>query len=273
MVCDVDPPVQESEKEDFIEDRLRNASSDKIAIVLVGGPGSGKSVGKGETIRLMKKEEEDFANIDPDEILTGLYNNNNNCYGEVAEVNNKSFDLAMEQNKNIIFDGTGRNFEWYSANVIQRLKKNGYTVNLVIVMNNPENVFKRIERRASQTGRDVDKEYTESVYKALEEAIPQYRGLSCDYVDNIYVFDNSKHSISLNAVNACKDGKIVSSGTITEQTDLSGSQESYLGGKKKSKKNVKKSKKNVKKSKKKIKKSKKKIKKSKKNIKKIKKEC
>ena len=120
MACDITPTTDEVDS--FLDDRLKNASADKIAIVLVGGPGSGKSGAKLDTVRLLEKEPHEFVNIDPDEILTKLFNNNTKCYEKVSVINNKSYEMAIEQNKNIIFDGTGRNFEWYSQNVIKKLK-------------------------------------------------------------------------------------------------------------------------------------------------------
>ena len=162
MSCDITPPS--SEVDVFLENRLKDADVDKIAIVLVGGPGSGKSGAKIKTVQLLGKQLSNFVNIDPDEILTTLFDNNTNCYDKVSVINNKSYEMAIEQNKNIIFDGTGRNFEWYSTNVIKRLKDLDYVVNLVIVMNEADIVLNRIAERARQTGRHVNTTYMKSVY-------------------------------------------------------------------------------------------------------------
>lgn len=189
MSCDITPPS--SEVDVFLENRLKDADVDKIAIVLVGGPGSGKSGAKIKTVQLLGKKLSNFVNIDPDEILTTLFDNNTNCYDKVSVINNKSYEMAIEQNKNIIFDGTGRNFEWYSTNVIKRLKDLDYVVNLVIVMNEADIVLNRIAERARQTGRHVNTTYMKSVYKALNEAIPQYLSLDCLYSNNIFLYDNT----------------------------------------------------------------------------------
>ena len=184
-MCSINP--EQSTINDFIDSRLASATSEKIAIVMVGGPGSGKSSGKSQTITYLKKQPKNFVNIDPDEIITNIFNNDTNCYTPVEKINNESFKMAIAQNKNIVFDGTGRNFEWYSKNVIKLLKDLGYNVNLVVVSNN----VKRIQKRAEEEGRNVNAQYTTQVYKTLETAIAQYLDLDCDFTDNIFLYDNS----------------------------------------------------------------------------------
>ncbi len=56
----------------------------RIPIVLVGGPVSGKSAGKIQTIQRMDKQFKNFCDIDPDEILTKLFENENGCYDKVT---------------------------------------------------------------------------------------------------------------------------------------------------------------------------------------------
>uniref|UniRef100_A0A6C0KS09 Zeta toxin domain-containing protein n=1 Tax=viral metagenome TaxID=1070528 RepID=A0A6C0KS09_9ZZZZ len=201
MSCDITPKIEVVDA--FLEDRLKDASADKIAIVLVGGPGSGKSGAKLDTVQLLEKEQHEFINIDPDEILIKLFNNNTNCYDKVSVINNKSYEMAIKQNKNIIFDGTGRNFEWYSENVIKRLKDLGYVVNLVIVMNDVDVVLNRIAERARQTGRNVNTNYMKTVYTALNEAIPKYLSLDCLYSNNIFLYDNT-NTLHLVYTSSCK---------------------------------------------------------------------
>lgn len=189
MKCDITP--NEEDVSLFLKERLQDASADKIAIVLVGGPGSGKSGAKQAVIQLLEKEPRAFVNIDPDEILTKLFNNNRKCYDEVNVINNESFKEAIKQNKNIIFDGTGRNFDWYSKHVIKKLKDLEYNVNLVIVMNDVDTVLNRIAERARTTGRNVNRDYMKQVYTSLNEAIPKYLSLDCLYSDNIFLYDNT----------------------------------------------------------------------------------
>ena len=204
--CNINVTVNEIQ--DFINKRLIvTGVQDKTAIVMVGGPGSGKSSGKEETLLNLGKKNNEFVNIDPDEILTTLFNNNNDCRSQVNKINDDSFGLSIEQDKNIIFDGTGKDFNWYSKNVIELLTNKGYKVHLVIVNNDVNTVLSRIEERAQRTGRYVNKNYTETVYTELDKAIPRYLGLTCESVNgNIYLYDNSSQ-LKLVYSTYCKDNE------------------------------------------------------------------
>jgi hypothetical protein len=48
-MCDIE--INDSQTEDFIKKRFLNKKQGKIAIVMVGGPGSGKSSGKQDTLK------------------------------------------------------------------------------------------------------------------------------------------------------------------------------------------------------------------------------
>lgn len=150
MSTDCNINVPELISKFFINDRLRSASNEKIAIVLVGGPGSGKSNGKSEAVKDIGKSLENFANIDIDEILTNLFKSNNNCYEKARSINKDSFLEAIKKEKNIIFDGTGRIFDRYSNNVIKKLKDHGYTVHLVIVISNVNKALSRIKTKREE---------------------------------------------------------------------------------------------------------------------------
>lgn len=203
--CKVD--TSEDAKNEFIKERLKDAKPEQKAIVLVGGPGSGKSAGKSQTIKLMGEELNHFANIDPDEILTKLFGNDNGCYDRVIPINNESFDLALKNKKNVVFDGTGRDFDWYSENVLKRLKNNRYEVHLVIVSNNISVGLARAAERQRQNisnkSRGVDESYAKKAYNDLSYAIPKYLSLDCDYADYIYFYDNTQSEISLSLHTGC----------------------------------------------------------------------
>ena len=73
----------DTEIDTFINERLINAKTDKEAIVLVGGPGSGKSSRKPVVFSNLNKNIEYFANIETDEIISKLFNNDEKCRQKV----------------------------------------------------------------------------------------------------------------------------------------------------------------------------------------------
>lgn len=184
----------EEEIQTFIAKRLTTTNESvykHVAIVLVGGPGSGKSLIKNNILEKLNMPIGDFVNIDPDEILTWLFLNDNRCRKKVNEINDFIYETAINEKKNIIFDGTGKDFNWYSEHLLKRLTDEGYSVNLAISIGNVDEALKRIRERAALTGRDVSDEYTVSVYDSLHKTIPQYVSLDCKYVNTrIFVFNN-----------------------------------------------------------------------------------
>lgn len=185
-MCNITP--SDIDITNFLKNRYKNTKAEGLAIILVGGPGSGKSNAKIECLKLLQKTIDDFVNIDPDEILTSLFKNTLSCYDKVSVINNQSFDYAIDNNLNIVFDGTGKNFEYYVNNVLSRLKQKSYTLHLVIVINNINIVKSRIRDRASNTGRNVNDKYLTDTYELLNQAIPKYISLDCMHADNIYIY-------------------------------------------------------------------------------------
>ena len=73
--CKINPSEGEINK--FIDNRIQGKSQNKVAIIMVGGPGSGKSSGRDKTLEMLEMKFEQFVNIDPDEIIGSLFNNDN----------------------------------------------------------------------------------------------------------------------------------------------------------------------------------------------------
>lgn len=186
----------------FLTERIEKAATNKIAIVLVGGPGSGKTSAIQATLKSLNEEQHNFINVDVDEIITNLFRNNTLCYNKAYVINNKLFIQGIEGSRNIILNGTGKDFNLWSG-YITKLKAFGYTVNLTIVMNKENVVYNRIKDRAVEIGRDVKRGYRLQAYKKLELAIPKYIALSCDMANNIYLYDNSEESIRLVMKTSC----------------------------------------------------------------------
>jgi hypothetical protein len=204
-MCDI--VVSEEDKNIFIEKRLANKkkNKNKIAIVLVGGPGSGKSTEALQgTMNELDLNESDFVKIDPDEILTTLYNNNNKCYGsDLLKINNKSFTMAQAEGYNLVFDGTGKNKDWYIANVFNVLKNNNYKIYLTITLARIEDVLRRLNIRKEETGRTVDEWYVRDVYDKLDKVIGDYINMPCNQVNKIFLYDNTGSTAKLHLRTSC----------------------------------------------------------------------
>ncbi len=189
-------PIQE-EIYKYINNKLLNIKRNKSAIIMVGGPGSGKTSGVKIVLDMTKKDLDDYVIVSPDDVLEDFFNSDRTKYPEAIKINNQLYEKALKNNNNIIFDRTGTNFEDYYANVISRIKDSGYNVVLCIVYNNYTNAKNRIEERTAKTGRAVDKVYARSSYRDLTFNIPKYIALNCQKVDEIFCFDNTSTSIEV----------------------------------------------------------------------------
>ena len=189
-------PAQE-EIDRYINNKLLNIKRNKNAIIMVGGPGSGKTSGIKIVLDMTKKNLDDYVIISPDDVLEDFFNSDRTKYAGANKINNQLYDKALANNYNIIFDRTGTNFEDYYTSVISRIKDNGYNVVLCIVYNNYTNAKDRIEQRTIATGRAVNEGYAKKSYRDLTFNIPKYIALNCQKVDEIFCFDNTSTSIEV----------------------------------------------------------------------------
>ena len=189
--------ITQEEIDRYINNKLLNAKKGKSAIIMVGGPGSGKSSGIKVLLDMTKKKLDDYVIINPDDVLEVFFNSDIKKYDEANIINEKLYETALKNNYNIIFDRTGTNFEVYYNTVISRIKDRRYNVILCIVYNNYTNVKNRIEKRTAKTGRAVNENYAKSSYRDLTFNIPKYIKLNCQKVDDIFCFDNTSTSIEL----------------------------------------------------------------------------
>lgn len=187
--CPIFP--SEEDKEIFLRERFRNKKKGNIAIVTVGGPGSGKTTVKKDTILQLGLNINDFVNIDRDEITTLLFQNKHKCADQVKIINHQSFKKAYLEKYNLIFDGTGKNFSKHYKSVIQLLKVHGYTIYLCIVHNDIDVAFERIKLRALETGRRIPIKRVKSFYETLDPHIIDYLNIPCEDVDGIFLYDNT----------------------------------------------------------------------------------
>ena len=190
----------------YISDKLESVKREKKAIIMVGGPGSGKTSGLNILINMLKKNKDDFVSIDPDDILSTFFNSNRKYYHKVEPINNALYEKTLEGNYNLIFDRTGTNFVSYYNSVIKKIKAEGYNIVLCVVYNNYYNVKSRLKKREAETGRAVNETYARNSYRDLTFNIPKYVNLNCDDADDIFVFDNTSTNIELIYRSQCNGG-------------------------------------------------------------------
>lgn len=204
-----DPSEQEIDA--YIRDKLRTVKKEKHAIIMVGGPGSGKTSGINIVLNMVKKDYSDYVAINPDDALEMFYKSDIGYYTGANKINDLLYETALNTNCNIIFDRTGTNFEVYNSTVISKIKSKGYKIVLCIVYNNYTSASIRIKKRAAETGRNVDEIYARGSYRDLTFNIPKYIALHCQNVDEIFCFDNTAKSIELIYRSTCNNGmKMVS---------------------------------------------------------------
>jgi predicted ABC-type ATPase len=211
------PPKKESPKKDpseqeierYITHKIRNAKKDKHAIIMVGGPGSGKTSGANIVLNMVKKEYSDYVLINPDDALEVFFNSDRRFYSGANPINDLLYERALNTNCNVIIDRTGTNFEVYNSTVISKIKNKGYKVVLCIVYNNYASASIRIKKREAETGRAVNEAYARGSYRDLTFNIPKYIALHCQDVDDIFCFDNTSSSIELLYRSTCKNGRKV----------------------------------------------------------------
>ena len=202
--------VISSEGEKYIRNELTGASkSDKTAIITVGGPGSGKSYAATALMMQLKKPKNQFVTVDPDDILGKVFGMDNDMRDHpngVEPIKEKLFAQAINGEYNILYDGTGKNYDKY-LKVIKRLNDANYTIYLCIVVVHDMSVVKlRIASRESLTKRKVPTEFVDDTYARLKENIDNYLNLECDTVQNIFLYDNTNNTI-MEIRSTCKDGK------------------------------------------------------------------
>ena len=161
---------------------------EKIAIMLVGIPGSGKTGAKYKCATNYPKTK--FVNIDPDEFLEHFYNNDRRQYHKAFKAAAKLLDRTIEEGRSLILDGTGVNL----FKNIDRLYAEGYYISLCINLLDKETCKERAQSRFEKTGRRPDFTYINTVHRKHKENIPLY--IESPKVMDAFVFSND-----------CEDGR------------------------------------------------------------------
>lgn len=189
-----------------------------VAVMMVGGPGAGKSSCRRKFVSF----GDNFVNIDLDHVLMTLFPNDADkvydCIGSAVPILIKITNRAAQGKYNIVNDGTGRNKDGKGASydsLAQRFKKDGYRVEIVAVFLPVEVALPRIKRRAEEEHRDIDLEYTQQTYEAINQLLPAYAKDTVNY-DAVTIASNFEDPLMIYS----RDGGCSTSSSETAVTEL-----------------------------------------------------
>jgi predicted ABC-type ATPase len=161
-----------------------------IAILTMGGPASGKSSAVGNV------DKAKFVVCNPDEVrerlpeyqdaidVNGTYgasakNAATMTQGEASFITRQIRRDAIDQRKNVLIDGSGKDAGEYET-LIRDLKAKGYYVKLVATDLDADEAAERAKWRAEETGRWVPREYSDKVYDVVPKNFMQISRLADD---------------------------------------------------------------------------------------------
>lgn len=171
------------------------ADEQKVAIMTMGGPGSGKSS------MMRGVDHSKFVTVDPDAVRTQLPEYKAATSGdkiykgaaamtheEASYIAKQTLAKAIENGQHVIVDGTGSNADSMLAKMKQ-LKDNGYQVHLAYAhLDNVDEALRRVADRAEKTGRTVPEKLVRSAYSSIPKNFPKLaRG-----ADSFAVYDTSR---------------------------------------------------------------------------------
>lgn len=163
-----------------------------VAIIMIGGPGSGKSSAKNECIKNLGYVAKDFITIDPDEFIHSLFSSNYDCKIHMKTALQTTFDKAWHEKYNIIVDKTGKDFNKTNQQYITVLKKHGYKVFLCLTILDYPNAITRISKRNRGYDNKRELQVAKKTYNKLKKIYGKYVDLACNEVDGVFVYDNQK---------------------------------------------------------------------------------
>ena len=175
---------------------------EKIAIFMIGSPGSGKTTLKEYFVKSINKTMKDFINLDPDYIMTQLPKYQQlqkaketktqsaaQCYNSSYVINDVLYTMAQNQNYNIILDGTGKEYKWTSGQ-IENLYYLGYTIpNCIVIVDDVNISIKRAQKRGLETGRVITPSNIIKINDQINNIIPLYK--SNKRAKHIIIYNNT----------------------------------------------------------------------------------
>ena len=140
------------------------------AILIVGGPGSGKST----LSRIFANEG--LLRIDPDAVrenlpeYPALMHSGVDVVAQTSEQTNQLTDAMLEkairEGAGFVFDASGRDREWYLW-LIRRLMQSGFETTVILAYCRPQVARRRCDQRAAHNGRRVSAGYFELTHTSI----------------------------------------------------------------------------------------------------------
>lgn len=172
-----------------------------VALVTMGGPASGKTT----LVKHIQGTTNDFVLVNPDDVKDHIPEYTKGIHLDEIDgvpvsardaawlVHEESSDIAtsvmekgIDQRKNVIIDGTGKNAEGMMAKM-RRLKAAGYHIRLVMPHVDMEAAVQRVEDRATGSGRYVPEE----IVRDAHSKVPGNFFVIRKEADEWALFDNS----------------------------------------------------------------------------------
>lgn len=197
-------PVDKHVKESIIKKTIGHVkpSSKPIAIILAGGPGTGKGSIQSILLKDLNMSRSDFVVLDSDAVMEQLpgYQQDIN-YGTykgvpvsrissafkwhdmASDITKEIQSIVLDTKRNAIFDGTAKNKGKTLGN-IERLKKDGYYVILASPVLDTSIAKERAVKRSEGSGRFVPMTVIDEIAEEVQQNIPSYQ----DVVDESFIY-------------------------------------------------------------------------------------
>lgn len=172
-------PAREAMHNRIVDDFVRGKKpppegKQKIAIVMMGGPASGKtSLVRG----ILGERNDDFVNVNPDDVKEllpewkiGLESSAKDTafvlHDESSDVAKRVYNEAIDKGLNLIVDGTGKDSSKH-VEKIRQLQKEGYHVTILMPDVDVEEAVLRSANRAEKTGRFVPNDIIRGAHQKI----------------------------------------------------------------------------------------------------------